>query len=192
MKHGIATAGPELWDGAAPELAVSGPNVGSNLFAVVHFSGTVGAACEAVKQGIPAIAFSGSSEDHAAWDETPPASSLIYGELATKLTNQVIDSGTPYLPDGIFLNVNFPEVSEQCASADDFQYVLSRINPNLISGPDVEWCGSDKLPTETSVIAADGCFVSVSIGDAEDKTTANDDRQDEVLAKLEELLVCLP
>lgn len=194
MKHGISTAGPALWDGAAPELAVSGPNVGSNLFAVVHFSGTVGAACEAVKQGIPAIAFSGSSEDHAAWDETPPQSGLVYAELATRLTDQVIAGGAPYLPSGIFLNVNFPEVSEEsgCATADDFQFVLSRINPGIISAPDVEWCGGDRLPTETSVIRADGCYVSVSIGDADDKTTANDERQDAVLATLKDILVCLP
>lgn len=192
MKLGISTFGPDLWDGAAPELAVSGPNVGSNLFAQVHFSGTVGAACEAVKQGIPAIAFSGSSEDHAAWNAQPPKAGLVYAELATTLTEKLIASGPPYLPKGIFLNVNFPEVSEECASAGDFQFVLSRINPGIFSGRDVEWCGSDRLPTETSVIREDGCFVPVSIGDAADKTTANDDRQDEVLASLKDILVCLP
>lgn len=192
IKHGIATAGPALWDGAGPEFAVSGPNVGSNLFAQVHFSGTVGAACEAVKQGIPAVAFSGASDEHAAWDAPPPASSLVYGDIAARLTDKLIAAGTPYLPEGIFLNVNFPKVDATCASADDFEFVLSRINPGIISAPDVEWCGSTRLPTETTVIRADGCFVSVSIGDASDKTTANDERQDAVLASLKDILVCLP
>jgi hypothetical protein len=192
MKYGISEFGPGQWGGAAPELAVSGPNVGSNLFAVVHFSGTVGAACEAVKQGIPALAFSGRTEDHAAWNEPAPQSSLIYGDVATKLTNQLISSGTPYLPDGIFLNVNFPEITEECNAADKFQYVLTRINPGIFSDPDVEWCGTDRLPTETEVIATDGCYVSVSIGDASDKTTANDERQGAVLAKLKDILVCMP
>jgi 5'/3'-nucleotidase SurE len=158
----------------------------------VHFSGTVGAACEAVKQGIPAVAFSGASDEHAAWDAPPPASSLIYGELGARLTDKLIAAGTPYLPEGIFLNVNFPKVSETCASADDFQFVLSRINPGIISAPDVEWCGGTRLPTETTVVRADGCFVSVSIGDADDKTTANDERQGAVLASLKDILVCLP
>ncbi|KFH41667.1 Acid phosphatase-like protein [Hapsidospora chrysogenum ATCC 11550] len=193
MKHGINTAGPALWDGAAPELAVSGPNVGSNLFLALPFSGTVGAACYAVmEEGIPALAFSGASDDHAAWNEDPPESGLVYAELATQLTNKVIASGTPYLPEGIFLNVNFPKFGGDCSKADNFEFVLSRINPGIVSEPDVEWCGSDRLPTELDVINADGCYVSVSIGDASDKTTANDERQGVVLEKLKDILVCLP
>lgn len=193
MKYGIDTFGPDLWDGAAPELAVSGPNVGSNLFLAVPFSGTVGAAAYAVETaGIPALAFSGASEDRVAWNETAPESGLLYAELATKLTNKVIDAGTPYLPEGIFLNVNFPEYGGDCKAANSFEFVLSRINPGTVSEPDVEWCDSDRLPTETDVIDAEGCFVAVSIGDASDKTTVNDDRQGVVLEKLKDILVCLP
>jgi len=35
---------PKLWSGLKPELAVTGPNVGSNVGIQVPFSGTVGAA----------------------------------------------------------------------------------------------------------------------------------------------------
>ena len=193
MKYGVNVFGPDLWDGAQTELAVSGPNVGSNLWVQLPFSGTVGAACWAAETaGIPALAFSGAADEHAAWNEPSPESSTVYAELATFLTNKVIDSGKPYLPKDIFLNVNFPELNDDCASADDFEYVLSRINPGFASEPDVEWCGSDRLPTETDVIKSDGCYVSVSIGDATDKTTANDERQEVVLEKLRDILTCLP
>ena len=194
MKYGIDTFGPQLWDGAAPELAVAGPNVGSNLFVAVPFSGTVGAVAYAAETaGIPSIAFSGASDGRLRWDTSPvPSRSTVYAELATLLTNKIVDSGTPYLPENIFLNVNFPEVDDNCAAVEDFKFVLSRINPGIVSEPDVEWCGSDRLPVELDVINADGCFASVSIGDATDKTTANDDRQDVVLEKLKDILVCLP
>lgn len=193
MRYGIHRLGPNRWNGQLPELAVSGPNVGANLWGVVNLSGTVGAACYAANgAGIPALAFSGASNTHAAWNEPAPAASSIYAELATKLTNKVIAWGKPYLPNGIFLNVNFPKVDDKCSSVDDFEFVLSRIYPGLTSPPDVEWCGSNRLPTETAVHQAGGCYVSVSIGDAADKTTANDNRQDAVLETLKDMLVCLP
>ncbi|KAH7145944.1 survival protein sure-like phosphatase/nucleotidase [Dactylonectria estremocensis] len=193
IKYGINTFGPALWDGKAPELAVTGPNVGTNLWVQVPFSGTVGAACYAAHDaGIPAIAFSGASSGNLAWNTSPvPTRSLVYAELATILVNQVIDSGKPYLPADTFLNVNFPKVTGSCTKASDFKWVLTRINPGTFSAPDVEWCGDDRLPTETEVILGGGCHISVSIGDASDKTTVNDDRQATVLAKLKDILVCL-
>ncbi|KAH6987963.1 survival protein sure-like phosphatase/nucleotidase [Ilyonectria robusta] len=193
IKYGINTFGPKLWNGAKPELAVTGPNVGTNLWVQVPFSGTVGAACYAAHDaGIPAIAFSGASTGNLAWNTSPvPARSLVYAELATILVNQIVDSGKPYLPEDVFLNVNFPKVEGKCTKASDFKWVLTRINPGLLSPPDVEWCGGDRLPTETEVILGGGCHISVSIGDASDKTTVNDDRQDTVLAKLKDILVCL-
>lgn len=193
MKYGITERGPQLWNGESAELAVAGPNVGSNVFLAVPFSGTVGASVHAVQeQGIPAIAFSGDTEGRLPWNTQPvPARSTIYAELATTLTNAVIAAGTPYLPEGVWLNVNLPQITEECDDASKFSYVLSRINPGFVSEPDVETCGSDRLPTEADVIGA-GCFVSVSVGDAADKTTADAERQAVVLEKLSDLLVCLP
>ncbi|KAH6893054.1 survival protein sure-like phosphatase/nucleotidase [Thelonectria olida] len=193
IRYGIDTFGPQLWDGAAPELAVTGPNVGTNLWLQVPFSGTVGAACYAAHDaGIPAIAFSGASTGNLAWNTSPvPARSTVYAELATTLVKKIVDSGKPYLPDDVFLNVNFPKVSGSCTKASDFKWVLTRINPGTFSAPDVEWCGSTRLPTETEVVLGGGCHISVSIGDASDKTTVNDDRQATVLAKLKDILVCV-
>jgi 5'-nucleotidase len=48
-----------------PDLVISGINKGYNLSADTAYSGTVGAAMEAVKSGIPAIAFSSDYRDFA-------------------------------------------------------------------------------------------------------------------------------
>ncbi|RBR18576.1 uncharacterized protein FIESC28_06031 [Fusarium coffeatum] len=193
MKYGIDTFGPQLWDGEAPELAVAGPNVGTNLWLQVPFSGTVGAACYAAKEeGIPAIAFSGASGGNTAFDAKPvPQRSLVYAELATTLVKKVVDSGKPYLPKDVYLNVNFPKVEGKCTDASKFQWVLTRINTGLLSDRDTEWCGEDRLPTETEIALKSGCYVSVSVGDAADKTTADAARQKVVLGKLKDMLVCV-
>ncbi|KAI5865503.1 survival protein sure-likephosphatase/nucleotidase-like protein [Durotheca rogersii] len=194
VKYGLSTFGPQVWgDEEGPDLVVTGPNVGSNVWLAVPFSGTVGAAVEAARnQRIPAIAFSGADSGTLRWDTSPvPARSAVYAELATILTNKVLDAGAPYLPDDVFLNVNFPRLTAQCAAAADFRWVLSRINPGIISAPDVETCGDDRLPTENEVINSDGCFASISVGDATDKTTAPAEKQAVVLRKLGNFLTCL-
>ncbi|KAL4932502.1 5'/3'-nucleotidase SurE [Aspergillus undulatus] len=192
IKHGIDTVAQDIF-GNAPELAVSGPNVGSNLGLAVYFSGTVGAANYAsATAGIPAIAFSGADGDPTAWNEAAPAYSTIYADLATKVVDRIVSAGTPYLPEDIWLNVNFPTV-DGCASADDFSFVLSRIFTAvpLITADDVETCGSTRLPTENTVVGTDGCYVSISVG-AADKTDADATSQGAVLDKLGDLLSCLP
>lgn len=50
IRYGIETLAPRFF-GSEPDIAVTGPNVGSNLGLAVLVSGTVGAATEAVKQG---------------------------------------------------------------------------------------------------------------------------------------------
>ncbi|ORX95145.1 survival protein sure-like phosphatase/nucleotidase [Clohesyomyces aquaticus] len=193
IKTGIDTTAPKFFDGAKPEIALTGPNVGSNLGIQVPFSGTVGAAVYAVKTaGIPAIAFSGSTGDPTAWNKPTPLYSQVYADLALNVTSTVLASGTPYLPAGVWLNVNFPAVSStKCNNANQFSFVLSRIYSGLLSPKDVNWCGTDRLPTENSVVSK-GCYVSISMGDASDKTDINDDRQAQVLAKLKPILSCLP
>lgn len=174
---------------------MAGPNVGTNLWLEVRLSGTVGAASYAALQGIPAIAFSGASTGYLAWNTVPaPGRSTVYAELATTLTNAILASGAPYLPAYTWLNVNFPEVTGGCTDASAFKWVLSRINPQtpILSSDDVETCGDDELPTESEVEDTDGCYISVSVGDASDKTTAKADKQAVVLAKLRSWLTCLP
>jgi hypothetical protein len=89
--------------------------------------------------------------------------------------------------------VNFPAVDETCATADDFSFVLTRIFTALplITADDVETCGDSRLPTETSTIYfTDGCYVSVSVGSADDKGDADAAAQGVVLEKLGDLLTC--
>ncbi|CAP67474.1 uncharacterized protein PODANS_6_11300 [Podospora anserina S mat+] len=194
MRYGIDTIAPPFWNGQAPELAVSGPNVGSNVYVQVHFSGTVGAALFAAKERrVPAIAFSGLSSGTLAWNTTPvPTRSLVYAQVASKLVDAVVSSGKPYLPEDVFLNVNLPKVEGKCTDPHNFKFVLSRINVGLFSAKDVYHCGTDRLPLEASVALSDDCLVSVSVGDANDKTTAPKEKQDIVLNKLRGLFTCLP
>lgn len=50
IRYGLQTLAPRFF-GGEPDIAVTGPNVGSNLGLSVLVSGTVGAATEAVKEG---------------------------------------------------------------------------------------------------------------------------------------------
>ncbi|KAL4815027.1 survival protein sure-like phosphatase/nucleotidase [Aspergillus spinulosporus] len=192
IAYGIDTLSPQFFHGP-PDLAVSGPNVGSTDGLAVYFSGTVGAATYAATTGgIPAIAFSGADGSPTAWDAEVPAYSTIYAELAAYVVEQLVSGGPPYLPPGVWVNVNFPSV-EGCSTADDFGFVLSRMSTALplITDDDVETCGSTRLPTENDVLGADGCYVSISVGVA-DSSDADATSQWVVLQRLADLLTCLP
>ncbi|KAI8935270.1 hypothetical protein NX059_007859 [Plenodomus lindquistii] len=196
IKEGIDVIAPKLWNGAKPELALTGPNVGSNIAVQVPFSGTVGAATHAVKNAkIPAIAFSGVTGSPTGWDAPTPLYSKVYADLALNITTTIINSGKPYLPDNTWLNVNFPAVSDsECNKASDFKYIFTRINTGIVSSRDADWCGSTRLPWEADVIVLRGsnCYVTISPGDAEDKTTVNDAAvQTQIINKLKPLLSCL-
>lgn len=198
MKYGLSDLAADFFDNGNIDLAVAGPNVGSNLGLINQFSGTVGAAVEAAKQGFPAIAFSGSSGSPTAWNTANvPNYASVYAALAVKVTEALVGDGsaTPFLPPDTFLNVNFPAVSDNnCRDVEDFSFVLSRINNRtpFLSDDDVETCGQETLPTESSVVDTPGCFVSVSVGDAGDKTTAGASEQAVVLERLGGFLSCLP
>ncbi|THV50303.1 hypothetical protein BGAL_0156g00110 [Botrytis galanthina] len=192
MEYGIETLAPGYF-GGAPDLAVTGPNVGVNTGVISFISGTVGAAIEAVTLGVPAIAFSGAEGSATAWNVAAPAYATIYGELGAIVVDAIVASGTPYLPDETFLNVNFPETTD-CTSASDFSFVLSRIYTAvpLVSGTDVVTCNNGgRLPTETKVVGTDGCYASISLGgtNKRDSSAAN---QAVVLSKLSSILTCLP
>jgi hypothetical protein len=161
----------------------------------VYFSGTVGATTYAAGAGIPAIAFSGATGSQTSWNVSRPAYSDVYADLATNLTNHVVAAGKPYLPDGIWLNVNFGSSSDsECTNPHDFSFVLSRIHVAvpLITPDDVTTCGGDRLPSEIEVSLASGCWASVSVGLASSKNDANATMQGVVLQKLGNLLTCLP
>ncbi|EUC37479.1 hypothetical protein COCVIDRAFT_87959 [Bipolaris victoriae FI3] len=197
IKQGIDVTAPALWNGAKPELALTGPNVGSNVAVQLPFSGTVGAAVYAVKTAqIPAIAFSGKSGEPTAWNAPTPLYSKVYADLALNVTSTIIKSGKPYLPANTFLNVNFPEVSDsRCSDPSQFKFIFTRVNTGVFSSRDAEWCGSTRLPWEADVILLRGrdCYVTISPGDANDKSTVNDAAvQTQIINKLKPILSCLP
>ncbi|KAL1938969.1 hypothetical protein VTO73DRAFT_11122 [Trametes versicolor] len=199
VRFGIQTLAPQFF-GSTPDFVVSGPNVGTNLGTVTQNSGTVGAACEAAKEGIPSVAFSASSLSQVSYTTLTSAptspgtrSALIYAALTTKLTSILLTSpvGGPVLPAGITLNVNFGSTtfsssgapSGDCAAADDFQWVFTRILPPSSGTKDAQTCGSTVLPDERTVVDA-GCFASVSVMNASTKADVDAATQGVVLQKL--------
>ncbi len=83
-----------------PDLVVSGINHGDNASISVHYSGTIGAVLEACMKGIPAIGYSLRTNKSRS-DFTP------YTDVILQVTRHVLEHS---LPEGVCLNVNFPEV----------------------------------------------------------------------------------
>lgn len=156
-----------------------------------------GAATAAANQGIPAIAFSGTSGSQVSFEtlSTPSDSttaSNIYASLSTFITRAVLNSGSPFLPPGVILNVNYPSI-RSCSSVSDFEFVLTRVNFPIGNVPkDVETCGTDRLPSEVAVILFDGCFSTISVMNATTKRDVDANTQRIVLDKLSSILTCLP
>ncbi|CAK4034748.1 Acid phosphatase [Lecanosticta acicola] len=191
MRYGLQNLS-QIYFGGPPDIAVAGPNVGTNLGLVTTISGTVGAATEAAKEGFPALAFSGSSGSQTAWTAPVESYMRIYADLSTNVTQTIVDAGKPYLPQGIWLNVNYPAVDDACSEAGDFKFVLSRVYPAIpVVTKDVETCGSDQLPTERDVVGTDGCYASVSVANTS-KLDVDAATQAVVLKKLQPILSCLP
>ncbi len=82
-----------------PDLVISGINHGANLGENVYYSGTVGAAREAVIHHVPGVAMSLCSKRVSA-DFAPSA------KLARRTAEMVLKEG---LPPQVLLNVNVPE-----------------------------------------------------------------------------------
>lgn len=86
----------------APDLIVSGINMGGNEGRNVLYSGTVGAIFEGALRGIPGIAFSSQSVD---------ADSLMATEL---YVGRIVEYALSHpLPPGTILTVNFPSCGGQ-------------------------------------------------------------------------------
>jgi len=198
VRFGIQTASPPFFGDTGPDFVVSGPNIGNNLGLGALGSGTVGAACEAAKEGVPSVALSGATGSHVSFTTLLTPSDLttaaeVYGELGARLTQALLGSGiSPILPSGITLNVNYPTVNASCPDANSFKFVLTRIFGAIpiITPPDVNTCGRTRLPTETSVVAMSGCFASVSVMDATLKLDVLAPTQQAVLDRLGSFLSC--
>jgi 5'-nucleotidase len=97
----ILTAVQLLLSDSLPTLVLSGVNNGANLAEDVTYSGTIAAALEATILGIPAIAFSLTTENHhpVKW-----ATAEHWGPI---VLNKILENP---IPNNVLINVNFPNV----------------------------------------------------------------------------------
>lgn len=196
VRFGIETLAPQFFDGSAPNFVVSGPNVGNNLGSGIQGSGTVGAACEAAREGIPSVAFSASTASQISFttlesdpNSTNTLAALAYAQLSVKFVQALTSAEGPILPPNISINVNYPSIS-LCPEPFDFSFILSRILEDD-TATDVEQCGTTHLPAESNVVT-EGCFVSVSVFNASNKADVGADTQAFVLNRISGILSCLP
>ncbi|TBU31194.1 sure-like protein [Dichomitus squalens] len=194
-RFGIQTLAPQL-HGAPPDFVVSGPNIGSNLGLVVLFSGTVGAACEAARSGIPAAAFSGVSGSQVSYttlDSDPRGASTLAAQIYSNLTADFVQAvtSTPgaFLPPGVIANVNYAAI-DSCPTSSSYKWVFSRLVWDPLQ-TDAATCGTQHLPSESSVVDA-GCYASVSVISSSSKLDVNATLQSQVFDRLQSLPVtCL-
>ena len=108
LLYGLDVAGKARWNGA-PDLVLSGPNEGQNVGSIAISSGTVSNAQFAALRGLPAIALSAgsNSEDADLTNPVSPEVARLSVELVAALEDKAGDG--PLLPQGIALNVNFPD-----------------------------------------------------------------------------------
>lgn len=109
MLYGIDVVAQQRW-GKAPDLVLSGPNIGQNVGHIVVSSGTVSNAQYAMMRGIPAIAISAGENTASDAQLANPLSAVVAArslELIAALEGQ--SRGGPLLPEGSGLNVNFPD-----------------------------------------------------------------------------------
>jgi 5'-nucleotidase len=104
---------------AAPDLVISGVNDGPNTGMAQVNSGTVSAAARAVRYGVPAIAASigyvfTEEEMKNKWPSTHKywPDSVDYVVSVVDTLNAKRTSGTPVLPKGSGLSINYPAVAK--------------------------------------------------------------------------------
>ncbi|KAH8101315.1 sure-like protein [Cristinia sonorae] len=199
-RHGIETLAPKFF-GKKPDLVVSGPNIGGNDGLEVLISGTVGAAVEGEKQGVPSLAFSGVTNTRVSYktlqsEPNSPGtlSAITYADLTTHFV-QTLLKGTPsgqrLVPNGAIINTNYPALSfalgSKCSKPEDIKWVFSRLfQANDIFDHDIDTgCGTgNKLPDGKAVVESEGCFASVVVLNSGTKLQAGEDAQTAVFKSL--------
>ena len=149
-----------------PDLVVSGINRGENVGRAPWYSGTVGAAREAVVAGVPAIAFSLELD----WTDPRPEWSSA-ARWAKPVVDAVHDHG---LPGRTLLNVNIPR---DTSAVRGYRVARMGLAPDAVSRYDVVRGDGDTVwvksvwspPVETlrgtdTVALADGWVAIVPLG----------------------------
>ena len=110
-----------------PDLVISGINKGENVGRAAWYSGTLGAAREAVLRGLPAIALSLELD----WKDPKPQ-----WAKAAELTKPVVDIIREHpLPEGILLNINFPR---DTVAARGYRLASMGLAPDAVSKYEVD------------------------------------------------------
>ena len=89
--------------GRKPDILVSGINHGDNASVSMHYSGTIGAVLEGCMKDVPSVGFSLRTRKES-------CNFLPYRQVVLDTVAYVLERG---LPQGVCLNVNFPEVDSQ-------------------------------------------------------------------------------
>jgi 5'-nucleotidase len=159
-----------------PDLVVTGVNSGYNLGASAYLSGTVGAARQAVIEGVPAVATSMAGT--AVTRDLVPAAQQVAG-----VVRQVRDHG---LPSQTFLNVNIPpmptggykgyQVTSQAAVRGGIETFVEGKRPG--TNRTVYWSVYNEgatAPQGTDIWAVSNGYISVTpmhIGEYDEKLAA--------------------
>lgn len=135
----------EVFEGAAPDLVVSGTNFGPNVAGLATHSGTVGGAVAGLESGVPAIAV--STGGFAAPDPVATVNAMrpTVDFLVTLIDRLRTRAGSGrLLPEGIGLNVNHPVVGADgkdraAGSALTFQDPQAPLVPDFTDSGDGTW-----------------------------------------------------
>jgi 5'-nucleotidase len=146
-----------------PDLVVSGINRGENIGRAAWYSGTLGAAREAVLRGVPAIALSLELD----WADPKPD-----WESAANWFKPLLDGiQQKPLPKGILLNINFPKETE---AARGFRLASMGLEPDGESRYEVDreeggvrwvtsrWAPPDAAAPGTDIRAIAAGFIPVT------------------------------
>jgi 5'-nucleotidase len=111
--YGLDVAGQARW-GKAPDLVISGPNIGRNVGGIVVSSGTVSNVQYALMRAVPAIAVSAGMNTESGPDLVNAQSEAVSRrvlELVSRLEASAPKG--PLLPAATALNINFPDDPRQ-------------------------------------------------------------------------------
>jgi 5'-nucleotidase len=157
----------DLMDGAAPDLVLSGVNRGQNLGEDVTVSGTVAGAMQGMAMGVPGIAL---SQALAHFHDTETALFETAEAYAPAIIRKLLEAGWP---DGVIININFPDVEPDQVSAVEVcaQGIRDVMNSHAekrtdLRGRDYYWMGwrglVDNSPEGTDLYAVRQGRISIT------------------------------
>jgi 5'-nucleotidase len=157
----------DLMDGAAPDLVLSGVNRGQNLGEDVTVSGTVAGAMQGMAMGVPGIAL---SQALAQFHDTETALFETAEAYAPAIIRKLLEAGWP---DGVIININFPDVEPDQVSAVEVcaQGIRDVMNSHAekrtdLRGRDYYWMGwrglVDNSPEGTDLYAVRQGRISIT------------------------------